>query len=138
MRLSTKCRNGTRMLLDIAEHSRSGPVSMAAIALRTGISVKNLEKLVWRLKAAGLVVSRRGPKGGHMLSRPAKRITLGDIARALEEGAGPMGCAPSVAACASCPRSQGCPAAGAWVKAREAMLAVLDTNTLHSLLLQRD
>ncbi len=137
MRLSTKCRNGTRMLLDIAEHCCSGPVSMAGISQRTGISAKNLEKLVQRFKTAGLLVSRRGPKGGHMLSRPARRITLGDIARALEEGADSMGCAPSPAACARCPHSGDCPARGAWKKAGATLFAVLDAHTLHSLLRHR-
>ncbi len=137
MRLSTKCRNGTRMLLDIAEHGCSGPVPMAGISQRTGISAKNLEKLVQRFKTAGLVVSRRGPKGGHMLSRPARRITLGDIARALEEPADSTGCVPSPAACARCPQGGACPAKGAWKKAGATLFAALDAHTLHSLLKYR-
>lgn len=62
MRLSTKSRYGTRMLIDIAEHYHDGPVSVAEIAMRTGISEKYMEKLIRRLKKAGLVLSKRGPK----------------------------------------------------------------------------
>ncbi|MDP3426407.1 MAG: Rrf2 family transcriptional regulator, partial [Humidesulfovibrio sp.] len=52
MRLSTKSRYGTRMLIDIAENYHDGPVSVAEIASRTGISEKYMEKLLRRLKRA--------------------------------------------------------------------------------------
>lgn len=134
MRLSTKSRYGTRMLIDIAENYHVGPVSVAEIASRTGISEKYMEKLIRRLKRAGLVLSKRGPKGGHVLAKPAASITVGDIVRALEEWVVLKGCSLSKDTCASCQRVDTCPTKDVWEQANKAMFQTLDTYTLQSLL----
>jgi Rrf2 family transcriptional regulator, iron-sulfur cluster assembly transcription factor len=134
MRLSTKSRYGTRMLIDIAENYHGGPVSVAEIAGRTGISEKYMEKLIRKLKRAGLVLSKRGPKGGHVLAKPASSITVGDIVRALEEWVVLKGCSLSKDTCASCPRVDTCPTKVVWEQANQAMFETLDTYTLQSLL----
>lgn len=134
MRLSTKSRYGTRMLIDIAEHSHGGPVSVAEIASRTGISEKYMEKLIRRLKRAGLVLSKRGPRGGHVLAKPAAGITVGDIVRALEEWVVLKGCALGKDTCATCSRYATCPTKDVWERANAAMFATLDACTLQSLL----
>jgi Rrf2 family protein len=122
------------MLIDIAENYHSGPVSVAEIASRTGISEKYMEKLIRRLKKAGLVLSKRGPKGGHVLAKPAASITVGDIVRALEEWVVLKGCSLSRDTCASCSRLESCPTKDVWEKANQAMFETLDTYTLQSLL----
>jgi len=134
MRLSTKSRYGTRMLLDIAENCHSGPVSVAETAARTGISEKYMEKVIRRLKKAGLVLSKRGPKGGHMLSRPSGSITVGDVVRALEDWVVLKGCSISKDTCATCSRVALCPTKDVWEKASAVMLETLDAYTLQSLL----
>lgn len=137
MRLSTKSRYGTRMLIDIAEHSHRGPVSVAEIAQRTGISEKYMEKLIRKLKRAGLVLSKRGPKGGHVLAKPAEAITVGDIVRALEDWVVLKGCSLSKDTCATCPRIDACPTKDVWETASAAMFAALDSYTLRSLMRKR-
>jgi len=134
MRLSTKSRYGTRMLIDIAENYHDGPVSVAEIASRTGISEKYMEKLIRRLKRAGLVLSKRGPKGGHVLAKPAASITVGDVVRALEDWVVLKGCNPGKDACATCSRQATCPTKNVWEQANAAMFQTLDSYTLHSLL----
>ncbi|MHC1700081.1 MAG: Rrf2 family transcriptional regulator [Humidesulfovibrio sp.] len=134
MRLSTKSRYGTRMLIDIAENYHDGPVSVAEIASRTGISEKYMEKLLRRLKRAGLVLSKRGPKGGHVLAKPAARITVGDVVRALEDWVVLKGCALGKDACSTCVRQDDCPTRNVWEQANEAMFRALDAYTLQSLL----
>ena len=71
MKLTTRSRYGTRMMLDMARYGKDGPVRIKDIATRQGVSVKYLEKLVRELKQAGFVKSRRGPRGGHELAKPA-------------------------------------------------------------------
>ena len=61
MKLTTRSRYGTRMILDMALHGQNGPVRIKDIAARQGVSIKYLEKLVRELKQAGFVKSRRGP-----------------------------------------------------------------------------
>ncbi len=134
MRLSTKSRYGTRMLLDIAENCHRGPVSVAEIAARTGISEKYMEKVIRRLKKAGLVLSKRGPKGGHALARPADSITVGDVVRALEDWVVLKGCSISKDTCATCSRVDTCPTKDVWEQASAVMLQTLDAHTLQSLL----
>lgn len=136
MRLSTKSRYGTRMLIDIATNGTNGPVSVAEISSRTGISEKYMEKLIRRLKRAGLVVSRRGPKGGHLLRRPATEITVGDVVRALEDCVVLKGCGLGRDTCATCTRLASCPTKAVWEQASEAMFKTLDAYTLASLMAQ--
>ncbi len=86
MKLSTRSRYGTRMLLDIAENSNGRPVSVSEVSARLGVSVKYLEQLIRPLKRGGYLASVRGPKGGHMLTRRPEEITVGEVVRLLEGG----------------------------------------------------
>lgn len=62
-----------------------GMVQMHDIASRQNISLKYLEQLIIPIKNAGLVISKRGPKGGHRLNRTPDRITMGEVIRAFEK-----------------------------------------------------
>jgi Rrf2 family protein len=87
MRLSTKTRYGVRAIFDIAYHGQDQPgVSAQAkdIARREDIPLRYLEQIFQDLKRAGLVESKRGPRGGYYLKRSAAEITLGDVVRALQ------------------------------------------------------
>jgi len=84
MRLTTKSRYGAQMFLDIALHCGDGPVRIGDISRRQGISVKYLEKLMRMLKEAKFIKSKRGPKGGHLITRPLSEISVGDIVRVLD------------------------------------------------------
>ena len=105
MKLSTKSRYGTRLLLDMAQHYNQGPVHLGDIAKRQNISVKYLEQIIIPLKKANYMQSVRGPKGGHTLTRPPEEITVGEIVALLEEGASLAECTERRRRCASVPRS---------------------------------
>jgi len=79
MRLTTKSRYGTRLILDLAIYAKEGPVPLGDVAKRQNISVKYLEQLILKLKKAGFIESQRGPFGGHMLVKSPSEITIGDI-----------------------------------------------------------
>ena len=49
-----------------------------------GIPQKFLQNILLELRRAGIVASHRGPEGGHVLARPADRITVADVIRAVE------------------------------------------------------
>ena len=87
MRLSTKTRYGVRAIFDIAFHNQ-GHSQVAAqakdISRREAIPLRYLEQIFQDLKRAGLVESKRGPRGGYYLKRDAASITLGDVVRALQ------------------------------------------------------
>jgi Rrf2 family protein len=87
MRLSTKTRYGVRAMFDIAYHSQDQPGVAAQakdIARREEIPLRYLEQIFQDLKRAGLVESKRGPRGGYYLKREASEIMLGDVVRALQ------------------------------------------------------
>jgi len=71
-------------MVELALHQKNGPVLLKDIARRQEISARYLEQLILDLKAAGLVKSIRGAKGGFLLARPPKEITLLEIFQASE------------------------------------------------------
>lgn len=84
VKLSNKGRYGVRALFDIAYHSHGGPTQIKEIAERALIPARFLEQIFQDLKKAGIIGSKRGPRGGYHLARPAAEISLGDVFRALE------------------------------------------------------
>ncbi|MFW5925505.1 MAG: RrF2 family transcriptional regulator [Myxococcota bacterium] len=84
MKLSNKGRYGVRAMFDIAFHNEGRATQIKDIARRQAIPPRFLEQIFQDLKRAGLVTSKRGPKGGYALARPTGEITLGDVIRALE------------------------------------------------------
>ncbi len=80
MRLSTKARYGVRALVHIAHH---GYASAQAIAERQAIPARYLEEIIGELRRAGLVVGKRGPRGGYRLGRPAAEIAVAHVLTAL-------------------------------------------------------
>jgi Rrf2 family protein len=86
MRLSTKTRYGVRAVFDIAYHAAPDGSSAQAkeVAKRQRIPLRYLEQIFQDLKKAGLVESKRGPRGGYLLRRDPADIRLGDIVRALQ------------------------------------------------------
>ena len=131
MKLSTRSRYGTRMMLDLAKRFDEGPVRIRDIAKREGISVKYLEQLVIPLKQGNFIESVRGPKGGHMLSRSPEDITVGELVKALEGGCELTACVENPD---ECERSNACLTRNIWEEASKAMYEKLDSMTLSGLL----
>lgn len=85
MRMSTKSRFAVQAMIDLALRERSGPVALAQVATRQGVSLSYLEQLFSRLRRAGLVESTRGPGGGYTLGRRPADISAADIVSAVED-----------------------------------------------------
>ncbi len=85
MRLTTKGRYAVTAMLDLAIHCNDGPITLADISKRQGISLSYLEQLFSRLRKNGLVDSSRGPGGGYRLSREASEICIADVITAVDE-----------------------------------------------------
>jgi len=85
MRLSTKSRYAVTSLLDLVMHSGQGPVSLADISLRQGISLSYLEQLFAKMRRNKLVVSTRGPGGGYSLGSSPAQVCIADVINAVDE-----------------------------------------------------
>ena len=127
MKLSTKSRYGTRLMLDLAQHYQEGPIHLAQVATRQGISVKYLEQIIIPLKKADYIRSVRGPKGGHALALAPEEITVGEIVALLEEGTSLVECLHNDKVCE---RTQTCLTRGLWKEAGRALFDKLYAITL--------
>jgi len=85
MRLSTKSRYAVTSLLDLVMHSDHGPVSLADISIRQGISLSYLEQLFAKMRRNKLVVSTRGPGGGYSLGSSPDQVCIADVINAVDE-----------------------------------------------------
>lgn len=85
MRLTTKGRYAVTAMLDLALHAERGPVSLADISDRQGISLSYLEQLFARLRRFELVKSVRGPGGGYQLMKTAAAISVAQVVDAVDE-----------------------------------------------------
>jgi len=131
MKLSTRSRYGTRMMLDLAQHYDEGPVQIRNVSKRENISVKYLEQIIIPLKKANFIKSVRGPKGGHMLAKPPKAITVGEIVRVLDGGINLSSCIenPEV-----CDRTSDCLTRDLWEETTKAMYEKLNSATLSKMI----
>lgn len=85
MQLTTRGRYAVTAMLDLAVNAEQGPLRLADIAARQGLSLSYLEQLFARLRREGLVDSVRGPGGGYRLGRPLEQLSVGQIIDAVNE-----------------------------------------------------
>lgn len=131
MKLSTRSRYGTRILLELARSGGEAPVQVSKISRRQEIPLKYLEQLIRILKKAELVTSIRGPKGGHKLAKPPESITLGQIVRLFEGQAYLVECVSSPEKCRI---SDECKVREAWKEATGVLYERLDAISIADLL----
>ncbi|MFT7222621.1 MAG: Rrf2 family iron-sulfur cluster assembly transcriptional regulator [Cellvibrionaceae bacterium] len=92
MRLTTRGRYAVTAMLDLAIHEDNGPISLADISRRQGISLSYLEQLFSKLRKSNLVTSSRGPGGGYRLSRAQDSIFVAEIVDAVNESINATSC----------------------------------------------
>ncbi|MDP2898216.1 MAG: Rrf2 family transcriptional regulator [bacterium] len=134
MRLTTKCRYGTRAMVEMGLAYGKGSMQLSQIAENQDISPKYLVHLLASLKAAGLVKTVRGARGGYLLDKPPSDIKLIEIFRVLEGSTSPVECVDDPK---TCPRSELCVTRGVWARIRDAMNEVLESTTLQDLIVER-
>jgi Rrf2 family iron-sulfur cluster assembly transcriptional regulator len=135
MKLSTRSRYGTRLMLDLAEHGFDKFVQLKDVSKRQGVSLKYLEQIVIPLKRANYLVSARGAGGGYRLARSPGEITVGEIVALLEGGRSLAHCAtnPEV-----CDRAQSCLTRNLWIETAEVLFEKLNSVTLSDLISNKD
>jgi Rrf2 family protein len=84
MKLSNKGRYGLQAVFDLAYHNEGRAAQIKDICDRQGIPARFLEQVFRDLKKAGIVRSKRGPRGGYELARLPAEVLLGDVVRAIE------------------------------------------------------
>jgi Rrf2 family nitric oxide-sensitive transcriptional repressor len=131
MRLTSFTDYTLRTLMYLGTH-RDRLVTIQDIADLHGISKNHLMKVVYQLGLAGYVETVRGRNGGLRLKREPSEINLGAVVRSTETDFFMAECFDR--AHDSCPLSHDCRLQHALATATFAYLAVLDGQTLESLL----
>ena len=85
LRVSRKLRFAIDAVVDIAYYGGAKPVQSREIASRQGIPHRYLELVMQRLVHNGILRGVRGPRGGYLLARERRRITIGEIARTVSQ-----------------------------------------------------
>ena len=132
MELNTKGRYAVTAMADLARFSAGEAIPLSAISERQRISLSYLEQLFVKLRRAGLVDSARGRAGGYRLARPADRISVAEIMRAVDEGVRMTRCAGEDAA--PCVPGHRCLTHGLWDALGEQIAWFLDSVTLEEVI----
>ena len=134
MRLSRRSEYGLRALVDLVHHQGDGPIALAALAERNRLPTKFLEQIMATLKHAGIVRTTLGAHGGYALAADPAAISIGRVIRLLDGALAPLGCVSLryYEPC-SCVDEATCPLRDVMIDVRDAMLAILDDQTLADL-----
>ena len=130
MKLSTRTRYGIRAILELAENYGNGPLQLRVIAHDQGVSVKYLEQLMAMLKAAGIVRSVRGSKGGYILAKSPGQVKVSECFQCLEGSVITTECVDDES---FCERTNDCIARQVWTEVQKAVMGVLQSITLQNL-----
>lgn len=137
LHFSTRGEYGVRLMVELARHHGTGPVSLSDVSDHEDLPRPYLEQLVISLREAGLVVSTRGARGGYQLARGARDIRMSEVIEALEGPITPMVCATDHATPGihldACGRTAFCNVQSMWVRVRDAVMGTLDAMTLADL-----
>jgi len=85
LRLTKKMLFAIEAVLDIAYHCGSEPVQSREITRRQEIPRRYLEQALQQLVREHILIGVRGPRGGYRLARERRRISIGDIVRAVHQ-----------------------------------------------------
>ena len=131
MKLSTRSRYGTRLMLELALNYNKGPVLLKDISKSQEVSLKYLAQLIIPLKIAGLINSSRGAHGGYFLSRAPKDVKLSEIIVAVD---GPLNLVECVDNPAICNRSDFCTTKDIWTEVSNKLSIILESYTLQQMI----
>jgi Rrf2 family protein len=134
MRLSRRSEYGLRALVDLVRHEGEGPIPLTLLAARNRLPAKFLEQIMSTLKHAGIVRTTLGTHGGYALGVQPGAVSIGRIIRLLDGALAPLPCVSLryYERC-SCPDEATCSLRDVMIDVRDAMLEILDQETLAEL-----
>lgn len=130
MKLSTKMRYGTRVMVSLATAYPTRAVSVKELSQEQNLSGKYLEQIMAALKAAGMVNVVRGVHGGYTLAREPSSIRLIELFRTLEGSLAIVDCVEDPS---TCQMSEDCVTREIWSEMRGSLEKILKKTTLKAL-----
>lgn len=133
MNLTRKGEYALRSLikLGIAHEMGKSHLSVSELAQSEKLPLKFLEQVLYQLRGAGYIETKRGKFGGYYLALPMVQIRIGDIVRLIDGKLAPIACASLTAyeKC-SCPDETHCGLRMLMIDVRNAIANILDRYTL--------
>ena len=132
--VSQKCLYALRAMFELSlrYNNNDAVLTVADISLAQNIPPRFLEQIVSKLRTGGYFSSRRGSKGGYILSRPPATVSVGEIIRFIEGDDGLVECLRKNSR-RHCPIEGACVFENLWKSAQAAISGVFDTTTFADL-----
>jgi Rrf2 family protein len=111
-----------RIVLHLASLEDGAQVTAADISAKRLLPPAFVRRIIGKLADAGILRTTRGAGGGVTLARPARKITLLDVVKAMEGGLVLNACVDTPVAC---PLAVTCPVNKAWCEVTETLAASL-------------
>ncbi len=133
--ISTKSQYGLRAMVYLARRYKN-ICPLEEISKKENISFDYLEKIISRLKKAGLIEAKKGSRGGYFLARHPSKIRIKEIILALENK-------KSLVKCIAkdkhyyCSLEKRCLTKNFWQKIQKSIEQTLDSVTLADLICQK-
>lgn len=121
-------------MLELASRYGEGPIELKEIARKEDISLKYLEQVINPLRAAGLVKSIRGSKGGYSLAKAPSQICLYDVVESLE---GVLNLVECLHDSKVCQKTSSCVTRDIWKEVSDAISQIFHSVTLEDMVNRR-
>jgi len=132
VRLSRKGEYALRAMIVLAAEYGNGPIDSQTVADRERIPKKFLGQILLELKNAGILQSRRGPRGGYYMIRAPKDVTLAEVVRAIDGPLAPLSCVSKMAH-ERCPEEESCGLWAVMMDVRNAIARTLEGVTFEDI-----
>jgi len=134
--LSKRAKYALNALVELARNRTDGPLSAAIIAERAGVPRKFLEAILVDLRNAGIITSRKGRGGGHVLGKDPKEVHMADVLRLFDGAIGLLPCVTHqyYERCEECTDEAVCGIRDVFMEVRQASVELLKKATLAEVL----
>jgi Rrf2 family protein len=134
MRFTTQAEYGLICTLHLARFGAGGPVAAREMAEKEELPADYTEKILRRLRQAGIVTSVRGVSGGFELARDASEISVKDVIEATEGSTFEINCRQHQVGAERCDTSHDCSIRPVWYALRARIDELLDQIRISDLL----
>ena len=134
MQITRAADYAVRVMVHLSSLPSGSRLQKSALVQLSEAPESFLSKVLQRMVAKGLILSRRGGGGGFELAVPADQVSVLTVVEAID---GPIHLNLCVPGASGCERSLACAVHPVWVEARAALVKVLGNATMARLARRR-
>lgn len=138
MKVSSRLDYAVSCIIRVADRYKSKrPVSISYISDKEKLEYDYAEQLLVEMRRAGLLKSIRGPAGGYILARSPDKITVKDVALAIDGEILELVCFRRKGRRKKCVHFDDCRVRNLWIRLKQEMESFLGRYTVKGLLFLR-